>query len=139
QERNVVPVELEIKDGDGLYAHGAKAVLEIIEVLLANSAAHAPNQPVKIKVYRDKKHVIVELHDRGKALAKELRDLAFTLEGQKSLKGRADGRYGRFAGMLACAAAMDGLGGTIEGAGSDGDSVFRLRLRRATPSNPPPK
>ncbi|MGB5312751.1 MAG: hypothetical protein WBN38_11835, partial [Polyangiales bacterium] len=86
---------------------------------------------------QDGEWVVIEVEDAGEAIAPELRDKAFTLEGQKALKGRLDGRYSRFVGLFAAAVVLDGVGGTIEAAGERGAAVFRIRLRGARPTRPP--
>lgn len=132
-----VPVEVSLRDEGELYATGAQAVGEIVQVLLHNVKVYGGPDPAQISAHRDGEHVVVEIQDKGIALAKELRDLAFTLKGQKSLKGRLEGRYSRFVGMLAAAVAVEGIGGEIEADGEDGAAVFRMRLLAATPSRPP--
>jgi len=92
-----------------------------------------------VRVYQDGGQVVIEVEDSGEAIAPELRDKAFTLEGQKALKGRIDGRYSRFVGLFAAAVVLDGVGGTIEADGESGAAVFRVRLRGARPTRPPPR
>ena len=80
---------------------------------------------------------MIEVQDAGEAIAPELRQTAFTLEGQKALKGRLDGRYARFAGLFAAALVLDGIGGTIEADGEPGAAIFRVHLREARPTRRP--
>lgn len=132
-----VPVRVTLRDKDQLYAKGAQAVAEIVQVLLHNVKVYGGNEPAEITAYRDGEEVVVEIQDKGIALANEYRELAFTIKGQRGLKGKSQGRYSRFVGLLAAAVATQGIDGQIEADGVDGAAVFRLRLKAAKPSTPP--
>ncbi|MGB5193474.1 MAG: ATP-binding protein [Polyangiales bacterium] len=132
-----VPVTIEIARDDQLYAQGAQVAVEVVDLLLHNTRANVAEPSATVRVYQDGEWVVIEVEDAGEAIAPELRDKAFTLEGQKALKGRLDGRYSRFVGLFAAAVVLDGVGGTIEAAGERGAAVFRIRLRGARPTRPP--
>jgi K+-sensing histidine kinase KdpD len=132
-----VPVEVEIAKGDQLYAHGAQVAVEVVELLLHNTRANVEDPRATIRVFQQGKDVVIEVEDAGEAIAPELRGAAFTLQGQKALKGRLDGRYGRFVGLYAAAVVLDGVGGKIEADGEPGAAVFRVYLRGAPPTRPP--
>ena len=134
-----VPVTIEIARDDQLYAQGAQVAVEVVDLLLHNTRANVAEPSATVRVYQDGEWVVIEVEDAGEAIAPELRDKAFTLEGQKALKGRLDGRYSRFVGLFAAAVVLDGVGGTIEAAGEKGAAVFRIRLRGARPTRPPPR
>lgn len=134
-----VPVTIEIARDDQLYAQGAQVAVEVVDLLLHNTRANVAEPSATVRVYQDDEWVVIEVEDAGEAIAPELRDKAFTLEGQKALKGRLDGRYSRFVGLFAAAVVLDGVGGTIEAAGEKGAAVFRIRLRGARPTRPPPR
>jgi len=136
KEDTPVPVEVEIEPGQ-LYAQGAQVAVEVTDLLLHNTAANVADPRAKIRVYEERNRVVIEVKDAGKAIAPELRGVAFTLQGQKSLKGRTDGRYSRFIGLFAAAVVLDGVGGTIEADEEGGEAVFRIRLRQARPTTPP--
>jgi signal transduction histidine kinase len=119
---------LELDRSGSLRARGGGAAGPILRALIDNARAHARNGPITLRVRREGDEVVVEMEDTGRALAPELREAAFTLAGQQQLKGRGDGRYGRFASLLACGAAAESIGGRIEPAGEDGRAIFRLRL-----------
>ena len=91
-----VPVTVEITDGDQLYAHGAQVAVEVVGLLLHNTRAYVPDPRATVRVYQQRGHLVIEVEDAGEAIAPELRQTAFTLEGQKALKGRLDGplRFG---------------------------------------------
>ena len=141
REDTPVPVSIEIADGDQLYAQGAQVAVEVVEILLHNTLANVPDPRATVRVYQQAGRVVIEVQDAGEAMAPELRPKAFTLEGQNALKGRLDGRYGRFAGLFAAAVVLDGVGGTIEADGERGAAIFRIFLREARPTHrpaPPP-
>lgn len=116
-----------------LRAKGSMALAKVLDTLLANSEQHAPGEPVMLKAYSaDERTAVVELQDRGKAVAADLRAHAFTIEGQHLLKGRLDGRYSRVVGLFAVATLLRSAGGDIEAAGEDGRAVFRIMLPLVT-------
>ncbi len=137
RQETPVPVTIEIDDTGQLYARGAQVGVEVVDLLLHNARANAPDTTAAIRVYEESNRVVIEVQDSGEAIAPELRAKAFTLEGQKDLKGRLDGRYGRFVGLFAAAVVLDGVGGSIEADGEKGAAVFRVRLRQARPTRPP--
>ena len=137
REETPVPVTIEIDDTGQLYSRGAQVAVEVVDLLLHNTGSNAPDTTAKIRVYEQSNRVVIEVQDSGEAIAPELRAKAFTLEGQKDLKGRLDGRYGRFVGLFAAAVVLDGVGGSIEADGEKGAAVFRIRLRQARPTRPP--
>ena len=122
-------IELDVP-AEPLRARGGGNVGRLVEVLLANSAAHARG-PVTLSATREDDAVVITVRDRGEALAPELRALAFTLEGQHDLKQRADGRYGRVAGLFAARLLADALSASLEAGGERGDAWFRVRLEAA--------
>jgi K+-sensing histidine kinase KdpD len=133
-----VPVTMEIDASGQLYARGAQVAVEVVDLLLHNTRANVSDPRAVVRVYQDGGRVAIEVEDAGQALALELRDTAFKLEGQRALKGRLDGRYSRFVGLFAAAVVLDGVGGTIEADGEDGAAIFRILLRGAPPTRPPP-
>lgn len=132
-----VPVTIEITRDGQLYAEGAQVAVEVVDLLLHNTRANVAEPSATVRVYQDGDRVVIEVQDAGEAIAPELRDLAFTLEGQKALKGRLDGRYSRFVGLFAAALILQGVGATIEADGESGAAIFRIRLRGARPTRPP--
>lgn len=134
-----VPVTVDIARDDQLYAQGAQVAVEVVDLLLHNTRANVAEPRATVRVYQDADRVVIEVQDAGEAIAPELRGKAFTLEGQKALKGRLDGRYSRFVGLFAAAVVLDGVGGTIEADGESGAAIFRILLRGARPTTPPPR
>lgn len=133
-----VPVEVEIAREGQLYARGAQVAVEVVDLLLHNTKANVADPQATIRIYQDGDRVVIEVQDAGEAIAPELRDVAFTFAGQRAIKGRADGRYSRFVGLFAAAVVLEGVGGTIEADGERGAAVFRIFLRGARPTRPPP-
>lgn len=132
-----VPVKVEIDPKGQLYAQGAQVAVEVVDILLHNTSANVPDASAIIRVFEESNRVVIEVEDSGRPMAPELREEAFSLEGQKHLKGRLDGRYSRFVGLFAASVVLDGVGGSIEADGANGSSVFRIRLRQARPTRPP--
>lgn len=132
-----VPVHVEIASGDQLYAQGAQVAVEVVDLLLHNTRSHVADPSATVRVYQDGNRVAIEVQDSGEALSPDLRDTAFTLEGQRALKGRIDGRYSRFVGLFAATVVLDGVGGSIEADGETGAAIFRILLRGARPTTPP--
>lgn len=132
-----VPVTVNMAEGDQLYAQGAQVAVEVVELLLHNTRANVADPRATVRLYQQGGHVVIEVEDAGEAIAPELREMAFTLEGQQALKGRLDGRYSRFVGLFAAAVVLDGVGGTIEADGEQGAAIFRVYLRGARPTRPP--
>jgi K+-sensing histidine kinase KdpD len=132
-----VPVTVEIAQGDQLYAQGAQVAVDVVDLLLHNTLANVPDPRATVRVYQQGSRVVVEVQDAGEAIAPELRDIAFTLEGQHALKGRLDGRYSRFVGLFAASVVLDGVGGAIEADGERGAAIFRVFLPEARPTHRP--
>ena len=132
-----VPVRVEIASRGQLYARGAQVAVEVVELLLHNTLAHVADPSATVRVFQRGGRVVIEVQDAGEAIAPELREAAFTLSGQKALKGRLDGRYSRFVGLFAAAVILDGVGGKIEADGEPGAAVFRILLRGVRPTRPP--
>jgi K+-sensing histidine kinase KdpD len=91
-----------------------------------NAVMHARRGEIRVRALRVSDGVAVELVDGGKPLAPELRERAFTLEGQSDLKGRADGRYGRVAGLFAAGLLSNAIGARIEPGEVEGKAVWRI-------------
>lgn len=114
-----------------LSARGGEALERLLELLIANGHQHAPRETVKMRARAAGDAVHVEVEDRGKPIAPELHARAFTLEGQSAVKGRADGRYGRVAGLFVAAILAEAIGARLEPLVRDGCNVFHLVLPRA--------
>lgn len=112
----------------GVRARGGATLARLLEVLLSNSAQHARGSTIHLTAEATDRGVVVELRDGGPAIGPELRERAFTLDGQQEIKGRADGRYGRVAALFAARVLAEFMGATLEAAGEDGAAVFRVVL-----------
>ncbi|RLB56335.1 MAG: hypothetical protein DRJ42_03585 [Deltaproteobacteria bacterium] len=125
-------VRVKVPD-EPLRARGGKALGELLDVLLANAVQHAPGGTVEIEASRDDRGIVVTVTDTGRAVGEDLRQDCFTLAAQDRLKGRADGRYGRAAGLLAARLIAEAMGGSVEAGGVDGAAVFTIRLSSVKP------
>lgn len=126
-------VEVPIETPDApVRAEGAGTPLSrMLEILIGNAQGRSGAELSSVRIREDGRWVVVETIDRGRAVAPELRERAFTLEGQLEIKGRSDGRYIRSAGLIALKALAEAIGASVEADGEDGAAIFRLRLRRA--------
>ena len=126
------PVGLQvIVEDPQLRARGAQGLPRLLEVLLSNSGQHAAGKPVVVRARRDGEYVVVEVEDKGRAIAPELRAVAFTAAGQLQLKERSDGRYGRSLGLFAAGLLAQAMGARLEAAGVDGAAILRVLLTPA--------
>jgi signal transduction histidine kinase len=123
-----VSVELQEQDKP-LRVRGGSVLAKLLDTLLSNSVQHAGHAPIVLRAARQGERVIIEVRDQGRAIASELRDKAFSLEGQWLLKGRSDGRYGRVVALFAVATLAEAIGAKLEADGTDGESILRLSLQ----------
>jgi signal transduction histidine kinase len=114
-----------------LKVKGLSAATKLVQVFVENAVMHARRGDIRIRAVRGADGVIVEIADGGRALAPELREKAFTLPGQNDLKGRADGRYGRVAGLFAAGLLAKAIGARIEPDDVDGKALWRLVFQAA--------
>jgi signal transduction histidine kinase len=124
-----VPVELDLAVDGPIRVKRGEALPKLLEILISNAIQHCPKGKIRLSIRRQKESAVVELRDRGCAIAADLRHLAFTLEGQTMLKERANGRYSRAAGLFAAGILAEAMGVTLQADEEDGTSVFRLRLQ----------
>jgi K+-sensing histidine kinase KdpD len=120
-------VQLELP-APGNLVRGGEALERLLEVLICNGLQHAQGKPVCVRVVKAAPKLVIEIEDEGRPLAPELLRGAFTLEGQLSLKGRADGRYGRVAGLFAAGVLAGALGAELDAQERAGRNVFRVTL-----------
>ena len=113
---------------DELEVRGGEALERLLELLVANGHQHAPRRTVRLSANRQGEHVHIDVEDEGKPLASELRERAFTLEGQAAVKGRSEGRYSRVAGLFVAAVLAQTLGARLEPLERAQRNVFRVVL-----------
>jgi K+-sensing histidine kinase KdpD len=120
-------VEFTMPDEE-LRVRGGEAIERLIDLLVANGHQHAPQKTVRVRALREGEHVLVEIEDEGRPIGSEVRSLAFSLEGQVSLKGRAEARYGRVAGLFVASILAQAAGARLEPAERAGRNLFRVVL-----------
>lgn len=116
------PPELRVRGGDALE--------RLLELLIANGHQHAPRKAVRLLAVATEETVVIEVSDQGKPLSPELCPAAFTLEGQTAVKGRAEGRYGRVAGLFVAGVLAKALGASLDAVERGAENVFRVTLPR---------
>jgi K+-sensing histidine kinase KdpD len=114
-----------------LRVRGGESIERLIDLLVANGHQHAPQRPVRVRAARERDAVVVEVEDEGRPIGNDVRTLAFSLEGQVGLKGRAEGRYGRVAGLFVASILAQAAGARLDAVERDGKNVFRIRLTPA--------
>lgn len=123
-------VELSMPD-ESIRVRGGEAIERLIDLLVANSHQHAPQKVVKVRALREPEYVVVEIEDEGRPIGPDVRTQAFTLEGQIGLKGRAEARYGRVAGLFVASILAQSAGARLESVERQGKNVFRVLLTPA--------
>lgn len=113
-----------------LRAKGAAILPQLVELLLDNCVQYGRDEVIRMRLRQKGQECFVDLIDSGYVMAPEFRTRAFTIEGQSELKSRADGRYGRFLGLVAARAVADAMGATLEADEEQGKAVFRIRLEK---------
>lgn len=102
--------------------------------LIRNSIQHAPpGSVVGVTAASDAERVRIHVRDSGTTLTDELREVAFTAEGQVASKARANSRYSRGMGLYCARLAATLCGGEISVVNdpSGSGNVFQLSLPRA--------
>ncbi|MEM1417439.1 MAG: ATP-binding protein [Myxococcota bacterium] len=121
-------VPLKLAEGT-LRAKGGAGVGDLVVVLLDNSDRHARGKDVAIEAEAYAGGgVAVRVIDGGTPVDPALREAAFRIAGQPAIKGKSEGRYGRFAGLVAARAAVESIGGSLVADERDGKCVFELVL-----------
>ncbi len=103
--------------------------------LIRNSIQHAPpSSAVTVTASAEGKAVYVQVRDSGTTLTDEIRESAFTAEGQVAAKARAHSRYSRGMGLYCARLAASLCGAEIQvlNGGPGGGNTFQLILPRVT-------
>jgi signal transduction histidine kinase len=111
-----------------LRVRGGEPIERLIELLVVNGHQHAPQKTVRVRAQREPTGIVVEIEDEGRPIGVEVRSLAFSLEGQIGLKGRAEARYGRVAGLFVASIVAQAAGARIEASERNGKNLFRVLL-----------
>jgi signal transduction histidine kinase len=97
--------------------------------LVINAAQHGRRTgPVMLEISTAGESGVVRITDQGAPLPAELREAAFTAEGQLRCKTDPNGRYGRGLGLYSAALAA-GVSGASVRAGETEDGLSLLELR----------
>lgn len=107
--RKAVSVPIEAPSNPLVVKGGGEAG-DIVAVLVASAMRYGRSAMVRIEDTPD--GVVVSVSDPGTPVDAEDREALFDLRGQLELKRASRGRYARFLGLPAIAAAVTDLGGT---------------------------
>ncbi len=121
------PISVEVHD-PALRVNALAQFTRVLDIWIENAEQHAPGKPIYIQTLANKTHITIEMHDKGRAIAPELRSVAFTPDGQHIIKTRVDGRYSRCLGLFAAKLHADAIGAALEADGQDGNAIFRLKI-----------
>jgi K+-sensing histidine kinase KdpD len=125
------PVEFTMPPEGELRVRGGDAIERLLDLLVANGHQHAPQKTVRVRSVREQDHLVIELEDEGRPVGSDVRTQAFSLEGQMGLKGRAEGRYGRVAGLFVASILAQAAGARLEASERNGKNLFRVYLTPA--------
>src|SRR5689334_19160154 len=101
--------------------------------LIRNSIQHAPpSSTVTVTASTEGNRVFVLVRDSGSVLTEDIRESAFTAEGQVAAKARANSRYSRGMGLYCArlAATLCGADIRVLATPAGGGNVFQLSLPR---------
>ncbi|HEY6879384.1 MAG TPA: ATP-binding protein [Polyangiales bacterium] len=107
---------------------GGEALERMLELLVTNGHQHAPHKVVLLRALSEGDRVVIEVEDQGKAIAPDLAQIAFSLEGQTAVKGRSEGRYGRVAALFAAKVLAEALRAELSSIERAQHNVFRVVL-----------
>ena len=117
-------------EGENFSARGGATIDDVVAIFVENGLRHDRNGEPDIVVIDEGETVLIRIDAKGAPIDEALREEAFTIEGQNSIKGRAGGRYARFCGLAAASAFVTGLGGTLTAGEHEGRDRTELRLPR---------
>jgi two-component system sensor histidine kinase BaeS len=101
--------------------------------LVRNSIQHAPpGSTVAVTATVEAKCVCIQVRDSGSSLTEDIRESAFTAEGQVAAKARANSRYSRGMGLYCArlAAKLCGAEIVVLETPAQGGNIFQLSLPR---------
>ena len=112
-----------------LMARGGGRAGHLVRILVSTAIRYGRSATVTVETVDTM--VRVTVCDPGNGLEDDDRDQMLTLTGQLALKRRSAGRYARYLGIPAVAAAVKSVGGRTEVECSDGEARFVFELPRA--------
>jgi signal transduction histidine kinase len=96
--------------------------------LVCNSVQHGGGGKIRVTMRVDKLDCLIAVADGGAPVASELREVAFTAEGQIAAKGSGGGRYSRGLGLFIANVAAAAAGAKILASEEEGHNVFVLSV-----------
>ena len=120
-------------DADVKLATSREMLGRALGNLVKNGIQHAQDGiPVRVSVRLEGPRVVLLVEDGGAPVAADLRDKAFTAEGQVSSKGSVGARYSRGVGLYAARLAAEAAGAQVRAvpAPSGSGNAFELSVAR---------
>ena len=122
-------LEIDAPSEPVLVRAAGKGLAKLVQIFVENAVQHARRGVITVRVRPvNGEQATVDIVDEGMPLDPSLHETAFTLEGQMAIKGRAEGRYGRVAGLLAAKVLAEAIGARIEPTQFDSRACFRIHL-----------
>ncbi len=96
--------------------------------LVCNSVQHGGGGTIRVSIAVDKLDCQIIVSDGGAPVSNDLRDSAFTAQGQVSAKSSGGGRYSRGLGLFVATVAADAAGARVRASEENGHNVFVLSV-----------
>ncbi len=124
-----VALEVDVDSGSELRGFANRdMLLRSLSNLIRNAIQHAGESGrVLVRAAREGAQVVISVTDSGAPLAQEVREQAFTPEGQLSTKNVSGGRYSRGLGLYAAKIAASIAGGDVRGRAAQ-EACLELRV-----------
>ena len=94
--------------------------------LVCNSIQHGGGGTIRVSVGVDKLDCQISVSDGGAPVSHEIREAAFTAQGQVAAKSSGGGRYSRGLGLFVATIAAEAAGARVRAAEENGHNVFVL-------------
>jgi signal transduction histidine kinase len=125
---SLLQVPREVLSNDICVRSNREMLARSLANLVCNSVQHGGGGNIKITFRIDKLDCQFLVSDGGAPVVEDMRDAAFTAEGQIAAKSTGGGRYSRGLGLFAATIAADAAGARIRAFEEDGHNLFVLSV-----------
>jgi signal transduction histidine kinase len=119
-------VSRELASNDVYVRSNREMLSRALGNLVSNSIQYGGGGPVRVDLRVQDLDCIFSICDGGAPVTQELRDTAFTAEGQLAAKTNGGGRYSRGLGLFAATIAADAAGARVQAMEEEGHNMFLL-------------